>query len=158
MRKMIAYLFVILTIFALTLGISKSQARDKNDIAYKLMVIASPKFSDRDTVEARFRFILPTFTKNCSDVDNDTKAADMLVVVHNKIKEYGLGKEEGLLNLTNTLFRMTNEISIGAKRVNAPLRCSEIWAMYLTLREQGYPVEEARGGVTELALSLYGLF
>ena len=152
------HILLFLAIIALTSGISTSQARDEIDIAYKLMVIASPKYSDRDTVEARFRFILPKFRKNCSDVDNETKAADMLVVVHNKIKEYGLGKEGGLLNLANTLFRMTNEISIGARNANAPLRCSEIWAMYLTLRGQGLPVEEARRGVADLAQSLYGLF
>ena len=77
MKNMTAYVPIFLAIIILISGMSASHARDENDVAYKLMVIASLKFSDRETVESRFRFILPKFIDNCSDINNETKAAEM---------------------------------------------------------------------------------
>lgn len=157
MRHSINCASTVFTIFALLLSVSAPQANDKNDPAYMLMIISSPKFSDRETVETRFRFILPKFVENCSDVNRDMKAADMLVVVHNEIKKAGLVKQEGLLETANILFQVTSRISIGARNAGAPMRCSEIWAMYTSLRLQGFSIDDAAEGVTDLALTLYGL-
>ena len=84
--------------------------------------------------------------------------SDMLVFTHGKIKEAGLDGEESLLDLSNTLHRMTSEIATtsSAARMDQPA-CAEIWSMYLVLRNGGYSPIEARESVAAVAGGLYGL-
>ena len=106
----------------------------------------------------RFEFLVAEFTEYCPVEEGGASPADMLVVSHEELKKAGLDGEESLLDLANTLHRMTAEISAsaGASGLDPP-RCSEIWVMYLTLRLQGQPSTEAREGVTGVVGVLYGL-
>ena len=136
---------------------SDPQTEDRSD-AEALTVIASPGFGEYDTMRRRFEFLVAEFTEYCPVEEGEASPADMLVVSHEELKKAGLDGEESLLDLANTLHRMTAEISAsaGASGLDPP-RCSEIWVMYLTLRLQGQPSTEAREGVTGVVGTLYGL-
>ena len=128
-----------------------------DNTVHNLTVIASPSFGKRDATEKRFRFILPAFVEHCSDVGKAVNAADMLVVVHQHLDKAGLASEEDLLTMSNTLHRMTIQIGNRAAAVNVPLKCAEIWAMYLSSRQGGLSVEESRDGVIALTSAIYDL-
>ena len=89
------------------------------------------------TVEKRYEFILPRFTKNCDDAPHEEKVGDMLVAAHNFLKEAGLEKEEGLFEFSNTMFSMVNEIHPYAKHAKVPNRCAELFSMYVSARREG---------------------
>ncbi len=124
--------------------------------AEKLTSIAAPSFSEHESTQRRFEFLVKEFNKYCPAEPRGASPADMLVFSHGKLKDAGLDSEESLLALANTLHRMTAEIAAGAIRHDSdPPKCSEIWAMYLTLRLQGQPSTEAREGVVGSARTIY---
>ena len=146
---------VLAAMLALALTSATPAADDINEVAYKMTALAAPSFRERKTTEKRFRFLLSNFPDRCDDVSAPLKAADMIVKVHQILDETGL--DEGLLALTNTLYRMTTEISNAAAGMEIPLRCGEIWGMYASVRREGMGPEEARKGVVSVATSLYDL-
>ena len=136
---------------------SDPQTEDPSD-AEQLTVIASPGFGEYDTTLRRFEFLVDDFSEHCPVEESGSSPADMLVFSHGKLKEAGLDGEESLLDLANTLHRMTVELAASATASDFdPPRCAEIWTMYLTLRLQGQPSTEAREGVTGVVRALYDL-
>ena len=131
------------------------------DLAYKLRVIAQPSLGDRETTQRRFEFLLPRLVQLCSDFKTPLKVADVLVGLSTSLKEAGMEQEEGLLDLVNNLFRLSNEVDLLdklAKIDSRPNKCAEPWAMYITIRrEQNAPPEKAIKGVTSIFKSLYSL-
>ena len=124
--------------------------------AEKLTIIAAPGWGEREGMLKRFTFLLKEFETRCPPAK--ASSADMLVFSYQKIQEIGLGEEEGLLALSNTLYRLT--VDIGGRTAGAqidPPACSEVFAMYLTLRQNGQLPTEAREGVTAVVGALYGL-
>ena len=103
---------------------------EPDSVAYKLIVISSPSFSDRKTVEKRYEFILPRFTKSCDDAAEEERVGGMLVAAHNLLKEVGLEKEE-------KLFNMVKEAHPYAQQVSLPNRCAELFGMYVSSRREG---------------------
>ena len=125
--------------------------------AEKLTAIAAPSFSKHESTQQRFEFLVKEFNEYCPEESSGASPADMLVFSHGKLKDAGLDSEESLLELANTLHRMTAEIAAAALGRNSDLtKCSEIWTMYLTLRLRGQPSTEAREGVTGVVRMLYG--
>ena len=125
--------------------------------AEKLTAIVAPSFSEHESTQRRFEFLVKEFNKYCPAETSGASPADMLVFSHGKLKDAGLDSEESLLALANTLHRMTVEIATSEiGHDSGPPECSEIWTMYLTLRLQGQPSTEAREGVTGVVRRLYG--
>ena len=125
--------------------------------AEKLTAIAAPSFSEHESTQRRFVFLVKEFNKYCPAEPSGASTADMLVFSHGKLKDAGLDSEENLLELANTLHRMTAEIAAAAISRNSDLtKCSEIWTTYLTLRLRGQPPTEAREGVTGVVRRFYG--
>ena len=141
----------------MTGGVTTAGADEYDEPVRNLTIIAAPGWGDREVTERRFRFILTSFVQRCADVETAVQAADRLAFVYGKIDEAGLSGQEGLLAMSNTVHYMTSEISNAASRANLPLKCSEIWAMYIVVRQQGMSPEEARRGVSGVARTLYGL-
>ena len=81
----------------------------------------------------------------------------MLVVVHGYIDQAGLAGEENLLRLSNNMHRMTMEITTYASAVDVPIKCSEIWSMYVISRQEGRSQQEAMEGVSAIVRTLLGL-
>ena len=129
----------------------------ERDAAQNLTIITSPPLSKRNAVERRYRFVLPKFVSRCDDVESEDRAADMLAVLYREIRSAGLDSEEGMLELTNNLYSMTNQIRLQVDRANSVLRCAEIWSMYLVVRQEGLSQNEARNQIAELTGALYGL-
>lgn len=127
------------------------------EVAHKMMVIANPPNSERANVEKRFAFILPAMVNRCSDVQEPIRAADMLVVVHRYIDQAGLAGEEDLLRLSNNMHRMTMEITAYTTAVDVPIKCSEIWSMYVISRQEGQSQQESLEGVSAIVRALLGL-
>lgn len=122
--------------------------------AENMTVIASPSWRDRDSTLKRFEFLLNRFSDLCPTAESKAPPHDMLSYIHGKLADAGLDQEESLLDLSNTLYRMTQDISVS---VTTQPQCAEIWAMYLTVRLGGQNPEEARRGVTAVTSTLYGL-
>ena len=131
------------------------------DLAYKLMVIAQPSLGDRETTQRRFEFLLPRLVQLCTDFTTPLKVGDVLVGLSTSLKEAGMEKEEGLLDLANNLFRLSEEVDLLdklAKIDSRPDKCAEPWSMYITIRrEQNAPPEKTITAVTSLFKSLYSL-
>lgn len=127
------------------------------EVAHKMTVIANPPYSERANVEKRFAFVLSAMVERCSDVQEPIRAADMLVVVHRHIDQTGLAGEEDLLGLSNNMHRMTMEITTYATAVDVPIKCAEIWSMYVISRQEGRSQQESMEGVSAIVRALLGL-
>ena len=127
------------------------------EVAKKLTVIASPSFSAMESTEKRFAFILPALVERCSDIDKPIRAGDMLVTVARLLDERGLGDEEGLFPVSVNLHRLTVEVAAHAASANIPLKCAEIWSMYINARQNGRTPTESMRAVAGIAKALYGL-
>ena len=121
---------------ALTLTAGTPAADDINEVAYKMTALAAPSFRERKTTEKRFRFLLSNFPDRCDDVSAPLKAADMIVKVHQMLDETGL--DEGLLALTNTLHRMTTEISNAAAGTEIPPQVRRNMGHVCLIAARGY--------------------
>ena len=132
-------------------------ADDTKDTAYMMMVISSPSFSDMETVEKRYRFILPKLVQRCDDIVDEGKAGDMLYTAYKYLEEAGLENEEKLFDFSNTMFSMVSEIHPLAKHAKVPNRCAELFAMYVSGRREGMSSQETKIGVTDVVKTLYGL-
>ena len=125
---------------------------DKLDPEDNLTIIADPSWDQRESYRRRFRFLLNQFDENCPDLEGKEQVGGTLVKAHMQLKEAGLGREEGLLDFSNTIHRMLTEIGTQAKMAEMPLPgCIELWVMYTTTRRGGFSPEESRGAVTALA-------
>ncbi len=132
------------------------QTQPTHSDAEKLTVISEPGWGEYENTLKRFTFLLKEFEVRCPPAQ--ASPADMLAASYQKIMDIGLGEEEGLLALSNTLYRLTVDIGVRASGAQIdPPACSEVFAMYLTLRQNGQSPTEAREGVTAVAGALYGL-
>ena len=75
------------------------------------MVLTDPRIDYRESVEKRYRFIMPRIAEHCMDIESAEVAANMVYYVHTRLDEAGLGKRENLLALTETLYRTTAKAS-----------------------------------------------
>ena len=125
-----------------------------NEYAYKMMVITDLDYDEQDAAEKRFRFVLPRLAMACPDSPEVGAVADRLVKVHQLLDEAGLGREESLLKLTNTLFGMTNDVHAMGASAGVPIKCAETWAMYISGRQNGMTPEKARSAITSIIRAL----
>ena len=124
--------------------------------AEMLTRLEAPDWGDREATLKRFSFLLDEFGKACPP--EGAPPHDMLVFIHGELDKLGLGREESLLSLANTLYPMTNDIYRAATMASmAPPKCAEIWFMYYVARKDGHSQERAREIVTAFVRSLYGL-
>ena len=138
---------LVLLIFMASASLQAISAPDDKSAAYMMMEISDVDFSDRETVEKRFNFILPRFVKQCSGITTPMVASDMIVKVHQLLGEAGLGKEETLLTLSNNLHSMTSAISSAASSMDISFKCTEVFGLYAMARREGLTQEVAKEGV-----------
>ena len=132
---------------------SSSMPRDD---AENLTIIAAPGWGERESTLKRFTFLLKEFDAHCPS--QKASPADMLAFSYQKLSDIGLGEEEGLLALANTLHRMTVDLAARATGAKMdPPSCAQTFAMYLTLRQSGQSPTEAREGVTAVAGAIYDM-
>ena len=81
----------------------------------------------------------------------------MLYVAHTKLDEAGLSREEDLLEMIDNAYSFTMKVSAQANVRDIPLRCSEIWSMYVILRREGQSIDEAKEGIVALTTAIYEL-
>ena len=144
---------ILITLVCLAALVSSSHADDSlDDIVEKLVILASPSYSERETTKKRFVYMLPRIVEDCSDVKNVGAVGNVVASMHKIIG--GSGVEEEWLPLTNTMYRIANEVQAVA---GYKIKCIELWSMYAVLRQEGQSSEDARGAVTQLASTLYGL-
>lgn len=127
------------------------------DYAFDLMVLTDPSPAYRESVEKRYRFIMPRIAERCMDIESAEVAANVVYFVHTKLDEAGLGKRENLLALTETLYRTTVKASQWAEFYAESINCDGIFGTYLRERENGKSPAEASQLVTNLATLKYKL-
>ena len=134
---------------------SESSDPQTESDAELLTVIASPGFGEYNTTLRRFEFLVDEFSEHCPIKEGGASPRDMLINAYRSLKKAGLDGEESLLDLANTLHRMTAELTsrVTASGFDLP-GCAKIWAGYLTLRLQGKPPTEAREDVTGMVRAL----
>ena len=128
---------------------------DLKEIVRNMTIISNVSYSAKERTEKRYRYVLPQFVEICEDVDKPVRAGDMLVTVLTMITKTGM--EQKLLPLVETLYSMTQEISGHAQAANIPLQCSQVWAMYVNLRQKGQSPAVASRGVAAVSKMLYRL-
>lgn len=122
----------------------------QDDPAKLLTMLERPSRSERDTTLRRFRFVLPRIVLSCSDVTAEIRASDYIAKVYQLLSDRGLEREDGgYLGIANTFHGMLSKISI-----DEPIQCSEMWGLYLTMRENGESPEKAQGATVALYRSL----
>ena len=129
----------------------------QEDYAHMMMILTNPAFGERESVEKRYRFLLPRIAESCADAKTPDRVADMVYVSHKRLDEAGLGRRESLLAITETLHRLMREIGPAARRVGVPIKCAEVFAMYLVVRLDGMSPEESRNGIAAVVKGLYKL-
>ena len=106
--------------------------------AETMTIIHAPGWREQERVQRRFKFLLGEFEEVCTNEKGAATIPDRLVFIHQKLKEAGLDGEESLLDLSNTLHRLTQDIAGRASAAGMePPQCSEIWVMYLMTRQKG---------------------
>jgi len=149
------YLLTALTILALN---EAALAEETVEEAAKLMArLAAPSYSATESTKKRFMFILPALVERCSDIDKPMYAADMLVKFFSLLDERGLGDEEGLLQASVNMHKLTATAAAYAFSVGLAPNCAELWSMYLVLRQDGWAPPEAIEGVGEVTKAFYGM-
>lgn len=141
----------------LTCSVLASAEEKDYDYAHDLMVLTNPSIDYRESVEKRYRFIMPKIAERCMDIESAEVAANMVYYVHTRLDEAGLGKRENLLALTETLYRMTIKVAQWAEFYAEPINCDGIFGTYLHERENGKSRAEASQLVTNLATLKYKL-
>ena len=113
-------------------------ARSCQPRAETMTIIHAPGWREQERVQRRFKFLLGEFEEVCTNEKGAATIPDRLVFIHQKLKEAGLDGEESLLDLSNTLHRLTQDIAGRASAAGMePPQCSEIWVMYLMTRQKG---------------------
>ena len=123
----------------------------KMTLAQKMTVLDGD-WENRDQNLKRFEFLLRKFNNLCQPTHSPNH--DMLVAAHNQLKDAGLG-EEGLLQMSNTLHRLTTDVVALTGRKE---KCAELFSMYVLIRrEKGESPEETRKGLTAIWIALLKL-
>ena len=126
--------------------------------AETMTIIHAPGWREKERVQRRFKFLLGEFEEVCTIEKGTATIPDRLVFIYQKLKEAGLDGEESLLDLSNTLHRLTQDIAGRASAAGMePPQCNQIWAMYLVARQKGQPPSEASRNVTVVTGALYDL-
>ena len=126
--------------------------------AAKMTALHAPGSGEQERVQRRFEFLLGAFEKVCTNEKGAATIPDRLVFIHQKLKEAGLDGEESLLDLSNTLHRLTHDLTARAAAAGMdPPQCSEIWVIYLTARQKGQSPSEASRTVTTGIGAVYDL-
>ena len=117
-------------------------------LAEKLTVLSGASMRD-DTTVRRFEFLLDEFKQKCKLDDPRLEAeADVLVYIQQEIEAAGL--DEGLLDLANTLHRLTSDFIRVLGTEDAP-NCIELWSVYLVQRRsEGRSPSEAHAFLVQV--------
>ena len=125
-------------------------AQGARTAAENLMIIHGG--GNRTETRQRFEYVLPRLARTCSDTETVMNVADGLAFTNKMIQEAGLGTDEGgLLGFTNAVYSLTMQIGLGSEDA---VTCSELWAMYISLRQGGFGKEKS---ISDL-VGIMGLF
>ena len=81
----------------------------------------------------------------------------MIAATYQLLDKAGLGDEENLFRTANNVHRLTIDVAAYAAAAQIPLKCTDIWSLYVTSRQNGRTVAEAQQGVTAIARVLFGM-
>ncbi len=99
----------------------------------------------KESTRKRFKFILGSFAKRCSDMNAEdrriSRISDVLARTSRMIKEAGV--DESILKTAQNLHKMMRDITTGSGKPS--VECMPAWAMYAQLRQEGFPPDEATG-------------
>ena len=83
------------------------------------------------------------------------KALDVLAMSHKMLSDAGLGSDEKFLNLSNALHSMVSEVY--DRTGSRTFKCTDQFAMYVMLRQNGKSQEEARKAVEQISGAILSL-
>jgi len=126
----------------------------EENYAHKLMVLTNPGFGDQERVEKRYRFIIPKLASSCEDIPHKEKAADMVYFVFKKLLDVGVVTPEDLLNHTEALHRIIQEILPLFEPAKTMGKCAESFVLFLNARTNGLSTYEAREQVIQIYRSM----
>ena len=108
---------------------------------------------DQERTERRYRFVLPRVADACADVARASDAADLVFVTHGLIDDAGL--REPLPELVETLHLLVMEVAPTARRADLPVKCREVFTLYVSARFDGMRPAAAREGVAAVVKGIY---
>lgn len=115
---------------------------DLNSLAYSMAVITGNGTPNPTNFE-RFRFLVPRFTRLCSDLSTDLEVANLAVAAHMVMEEGGL--TENLREVSeNAHWVVTSLYARSPSLMQMKDVCREIFTLYSTGRLGGLSATEAR--------------
>ena len=102
----------------------------------------------KENTRKRFKFLLTTLVRICSDIKTEREVSDKLAMVSRLIKEAGI--KESLLESSENLNAITRDIRTGIRRTT--YGCVEPWSAYAMLRQQGFSSKESKEAAVAFAV------
>ena len=122
-----------------------SQPEPYRSLSQQLAIIASG-WTDPEA-QQRFEFIVPRFVRACSDTSTEQGVGDSLVKAHRLLQEATVADEEGgLLGVSNSLYSIVMRQGAGSPN---SANCSDLFALYVTLRQMGMSAAEVYSAMLE---------
>ncbi len=126
------------------------------DYAEKLAAQSGVRARNQVQTAKRYRYVLPRMADACADLSRASDAADLVFVTNGLIDDAGL--HEPLPELVETLHRLVIEVAPVARGAALPVKCREVFTLYVSARFGGARPDTARervgaavGGVYKLA-------
>ena len=121
---------------------------DLNSLAYSMAVISGNGTPNLENFE-RFRFLVPRFTRICSDVSTHLEAANLAVAAQMVMEEGGL--EENLREVSENAHRVVSSLyARSPSLLQMKDVCRELFTLYATGRLGGLSAAEAREFLVEV--------
>ena len=125
------------------------------DYAEKLAALSGVRVREQARAAERYRFVLPRIADACADLARAGDAADLVFVTHGLIDDAGL--LEPLPELADTLHSLVMEVAPSARRATLPVKCREVFTLYVSARFNGDRPGAARATVAGAVRGVYEL-
>lgn len=125
------------------------------DYAEKLAALSGVRGREQASTAQRYRFVLPRIAEACVDLQGASDAADLVFVTHGLIDDAGL--HEPLQELAETLHSLIMEAAAAARRADLPVKCREVFTLYVSARFNGARPAAAHETVGVAVGGVYGL-
>ena len=96
---------------------------------------------------------LSQFSELCSDIADRDQADAMVATAYRSLLEWDRREAEPAIRFLDISYRMLIKVK---EQSNAPMNCASIWAIYVSLRQDGFSPAEAEQEVPAVLAGLYG--
>ena len=118
---------------------------DRSEVLSKLALIHGP--TNGSVVETRTRMgaLIDGMIAQCRDIYSPQRAGDVSVLLHDELEKSG--KRDSLYSTMRNFLSLSEA---GSRYAGRPIACSEFWAAYVVLRQQGTSPIDAVAAIVDI--------